>query len=50
MPVDKITGLPNFAMCRIRGRLSASPDPILKAGIPISFKKSAALRENGVER
>ena len=29
MPVDRITGLPFFAMWRMSGRLSASPLPIL---------------------
>ena len=49
IPVDIIIGLLNLAICLIRGILSASPEPILKAGISISCKKSAALLENGVD-
>ena len=44
-----IIGFLNFDIWRISGKLSASPDPILKAGTPISFKKSAAALEKGVE-
>ena len=50
MPVDITVGLPKLATCSINGKLSASPEPILNASTPISFKKFAALRENGVDK
>ena len=48
IPVDIITGWPIRAIWRINGRLSASPEPILKPTTSSSFKKSAAAREKGV--
>ena len=44
-----MTGFSFCAICLINGMLSASPDPILKAGTSISSRKSAAARENGVD-
>ena len=49
MPVLMITGLPKRAMWRISGTWLHSPEPILKAGTPMSCRKSAAAREKGVE-
>ena len=49
IPVERMIGFPNFAICSTKRRLSHSPEPILKAGTFISFKKSAADLENGVE-
>ena len=50
MPVERIMGLPNEAMCPSRGRLLHSPEPILKPGTPMSSRRSAASREKGVLR
>ena len=49
MPVLMMMGLPKLAMWRISGTWLHSPDPILKAAMPMSLRKSAAARENGVE-
>ena len=50
MPVETIIGLPLRAMCRCRGTFVSSPDPVLNAGTPSVSRKSAASRENGVDR
>ena len=50
MPVLRIIGFPKLAMCSINGKLLHSPEPILNAGTPISFKKLEADLENGVLR
>src|SRR5262249_54173796 len=50
IPVDRIIGLPNRAMWSSNGTLLHSPEPILNAGTPIAFSRSAASRENGVDR
>ena len=49
IPVERIMGFPKFAICSSKRRLSHSPEPTLKAGMFISFKKSAADLEKGVE-
>ena len=50
MPVEMIIGLPLRAMCRCSGRLVSSPEPVLNTGTPSVSRKSAASRENGVDR
>ena len=50
MPVETIIGLPLRAMCRCSGMFVSSPEPVLNAGTPIDSRKSAASRENGVDR
>ena len=48
-PVDKITGLPFFAIFLRKGTLVISADAILKNGI-ISSRKSIASSSKGVDR
>mgnify|MGYP003694720105 CR=1 FL=1 len=50
MPVETIIGLPLRATCCCSGRLVSSPEPVLYAGTPTVSRKSAASRENGVDR
>ena len=50
MPVEMIIGFALRAMCRCIGRCVSSPEPVLNAGTPIVSRKSAASRENGVDR
>lgn len=41
LPVERIIGMPSFATCSINKGLLVSPDPILRNGTPILFKKHA---------